>query len=386
MDRLWKLIREVEPEMVSWRRDIHAHPEPGFEEVRTAGLIAGVLKGLGLKVRTGVGGTGVVGDLEVGGKRRVGLRADMDALRMTEENDVPYRSQRTGVAHMCGHDAHVAMALATAKVLTGMKEELKQNVRFLFQPCEETPPGGGKGMVEAGVLEGVDEIYALHVDASQPSGVLSVREGAVMASSDRLEIMIEGQGGHAAAPHTTHDPVTATAEVIQALQTIASRRVDPVDPVVVSICQIEAGSAYNIIPSRVHLVGTFRTACRETRERIPGLLREITSAAAAVHGCSAVVTVTTGYPLTVNDAGAVERVRSAAGRVFENPKQLVEDKLRMGSEDFSYYLERVPGAIVWLGIRNAGKGIVAEHHHPRFDVDETALANGVALLAGLALS
>ena len=385
MEGLWQRVREVEPEVIGWRRDIHAHPEVGFEEVRTAGLVASVLEGLGLRVRKGVGGTGVVAELEAGAKTRVGLRADMDALRITEENDVPYRSQHEGVGHMCGHDAHVAMLLGVAKVLAGMRKELKHNVRFIFQPCEETPGGAAK-MVEAGVMEGVDEIYAIHVDSTQPSGVLSVREGPALASADRVKITIEGKGGHAAMPHTTHDPVVAAAEVIQAVQTIASRRTDPVDLVVVSICQVHGGTTFNVIPSRVELEGTVRTLNAETRERTIALLDEIVRLAAAVHGCKGTVEVPGKYPLVVNDAGAVKRVFKTAAVLFDSPEAVRHDQPRMGGEDFSYYLEKVPGALVWLGIRNPEKGIVHEHHHPRFDIDESALVNGVALLAGLTLS
>lgn len=386
MESLWRRIRDIEAEMIGWRRDIHAHPEPGLEEVRTAGLIAGVLEGLGLKVRKEVGGTGVVGDLEVGAKSRLALRADMDALRMTEENEAPYRSQRAGVAHMCGHDAHVAMLLATAKVLTQMKGELAHNVRFIFQPCEESPPGGAIGMLEAGVLEGVDEVYAIHVDSAQPSGIISVREGVAMASADEMRIIIEGEGGHGSAPHNAHDPVVASAEVIMALQTIVSRRMDPTDPAVVSICQVEGGTAFNIIPSRMMLRGTFRTVRRETRERIPQLLEEIVTAAAAVHGCKGTVQVMLSYPMTVNDAGAVQRVRDVVAEQFKDPEQIREAKVRMGGEDFSLFLEKVPGAIVWLGIRNPEKGFIHYHHHPRFDMDESALVNGVALFCGLAIT
>ena len=385
MKELWKVVREMESQVIAWRRDIHAHPEPAFEEVRTAGLVAEVLEKLGLSVRTGVNQTGVTADLEVGAKTRIALRADMDALKMSEDNDVSYRSKNEGVAHMCGHDAHVAMLLGTATVLSRMKDRLVHNVRFIFQPSEESPPGGAIGMLRAGVLDEVDEVYAIHMDATVEVGLFKIRTGVSMASADKVELVIEGKGGHAAAPHLTHDPVVAAAEVILAIQTIASRRIDPTDPVVVSICQTEASTAFNVIPSKVHLGGTYRTLCDKTRQEMPGLIEEIASAAASVHRCSATMTVTEGYPMTVNDPHAVQRVRDVVSELFEEPEQIGQHKARMGSEDLSFFLENKPGSIIWLGIRNAQKGIVHPGHHSRFDLDEDALVNGVALLSGLAL-
>ncbi len=385
MKELWKVVREVESQVIAWRRDIHAHPELGFEEVRTAGLIAEVLKKLGLSVRTGIAQTGVTADLDVGARTRIALRADMDALKMTEENDAEYRSKNEGVAHMCGHDAHVAMLLGTATALSRMKDQLTHNVRFIFQPSEESPPGGAIGMLRAGVLEDIDEVYAIHVDATVEAGLFKIRTGASLASADEIELVIEGKGGHAAAPHLTHDPVVAAAEVILAIQTIASRRIEPIDPVVVSICQTEAGTAFNVIPSKVRLRGTYRTMCDKTRQEMPGLISEVASAAASVHRCRAALTVTEGYPMTVNDPRTVGRVHDVVSKLFEEPEQIGQHKPRMGAEDFSFFLENKPGSLIWLGIRNAEKGIVHAHHHPRFDLDEDALVNGVALLSGLAL-
>ena len=385
MKALWEAVRQVEDQVVAWRRDIHAHPEPAFEEVRTAGLAAEVCKQLGFEVRTGIAKTGLVADLDVGADRRIGFRADMDALKMTEENDLPYRSLNEGVAHMCGHDAHTAMLLGTATVLAGMKEQLGCNVRFIFQPSEEAPPGGAVDMVRAGAHEGLDEVYAIHVDSSHPTGVFCVNEGATLASADEFEICIRGKGGHGASPHVTHDPIVAASEVILALQTIVSRRRDPIDPVVVSVCQVNAGTAFNVIPMHATLKGTFRTLCDATRQMMPGTIEEVARTAASVHRCEVDMKLFRGYPMTINHPRQVQRVRDVIGKLFDNPEQFGERPARMGGEDFSFFLEKVPGAFIWLGTKNPEKGIIHEGHHPRFNIDEAAMVNGVALFCGLAL-
>ena len=384
---LWEQVNRVEPQVIAWRRDIHAHPEGGFVEFRTARLVADCLSALGLSVRTGVARTGVVADLEAPGKStRVALRADMDALELTETAETEYRSNTPGLMHACGHDAHTAMLLGVATVLSRMRQSLAHSVRFVFQPAEEHPPGGAVAMVEAGVLEGVNEIYAIHVDSALEAGIFSANAGVAMASTDEFHVVIEGRGGHAASPHLTHDPIVASAGVILALQTIASRRVDPIDPVVLSICQVKAGTAFNIIPEEVSLCGTVRTLKTETRRQIPKLMEETILGVAAGYGCRATVDFHEQYPVTVNDPRAVERVRTAAARLFPDAPHFRRSDPRMGAEDFSYYVQNVPGALVWLGVKNADKGIVHPHHHPRFDLDEAALKNGVALLAQLTLS
>lgn len=370
-------VRSLEPGMVETRREIHRHPEPGFEEHRTAELVAGRLRALGLEVRTGLAKTGVLGVLR-GAKpgKTLLVRADMDALPLTEETGRAFASQRAGFMHACGHDAHVSIALGAAEALVARRGELAGNVVFCFQPAEEGP-GGALPMIEQGALRSpsVDACVGLHVWNDLPVGQIGVRPGPLMASVDEVEITLSGGGGHGAAPHQTRDLVVAAAHIVTALQTVKSRRIDPQDPVVVTIAAIHGGHAFNIIPDRVTLRGTIRTFDAKVRDRVEEEVRALVTGVGAAFGAKVDVRYRRGYPTTVNDKAWSQLVSEAAAEVV-GEGAVVEPRRTMGGEDMSYFLERVPGCFFFLGTRNPDKGLEAPHHSPRFDVDEDALAIG----------
>jgi amidohydrolase len=378
------LAAGIHEQVIAWQRALHADPEIGFDTVRTAALAAGVLREAGLAVREGVGRTGVVADLEVPGARQcLAFRADMDALPMDEENDLPHRSRNPGAAHMCGHDAHTAMLLGAARVLAGQRDALRCSLRFVFQPNEESLPGGAPGMIEDGCLEGVDRIYGMHVWPLLATGSIGIRSGPAMARPDTWQIGVLGKGGHAAAPHETLDPVVAAAHLVTALQTIVSRNVDPLDAVVVSVTRILAGSADNVIPARAELGGTIRSFREECGDLARRRLEEIAARVTAAFGADATVEITRGYPVLVNDPAACAAAAAALAPAID-----VTDEVQpsLGGEDFAYYLEKVPGAFLFLGNRNEARGLTHFCHHPRFQVDEEALRVGVHAWLRLALA
>ena len=383
--RILASARALYAQIVAWRREIHEHPEPAFEEVRTGALVAQVLESCGVAVRRGVGKTGVIGSLQMANARRtVGLRADMGALRMREETGLPFASKRADVGHLCGHDSHVAMLLGAAKILAGLGKEIPNSVRFLFQPAEEVPPGGAAPLIEAGALEGVDEIFAIHVDPLLPTGVVGVRSGPSMAATDSIQIRIIGKGAHAAMPHLSADPVVAAGQVILALQTITSRRKDPMEPAVVSMCTIKGGTQFNIIPSEVSLGGTVRTLSEALRQKMPGMIEEIAGGAAAAHGCQVECKYSFGYPVLCNHDGSVNKARRTAEMLFGQEADVREQPARMGGEDFALYVQKVPGAMLRVGVTDPSVKDPAPLHSPKFVLDEEALWRGAALYAGLA--
>ena len=378
------LASGIRDRVLAWQRAIHADPELGFDTVRTAALVARELRAAGLDVREGVGRTGVTADLEVpGAGRRLALRADMDALPMDEESDLPHRSKNPGAAHMCGHDAHTAMLLGAARVLAGMKDAVPCSLRFLFQPSEEAMPGGAPAMIEDGCLDGVDRVFGIHIWPLLDTGQVGLVVGPAMARPDIWGITLTGKGGHAATPHKTRDPVIAAAHLVTALQTVVSRNLNPLDAAVLSVTQVHAGSADNVIPKQAVVRGTIRSFRREAGAIVRGRLREVTQRMAEVFAMEAEVEIVDGYPVLVNDADTADLVKRAlAGRV-----PLTHDvQPSLGGEDFAYYLEKVPGAFLFLGNRNLDKGIEHFCHHPRFRVDEDALDIGVKVWLSLALS
>ena len=378
------MAREMKERLVEIRRDFHRHPETGFNETRTGKVIADHLEGLGLKVESGVGRTGICGLLEgSGGTRCIAVRADMDALPMQEEKESPYRSANEGVMHSCGHDAHMTCALGAAAILSRLKEELGGSVKFIFQPAEEMLPGGARLMIEDGILEhpAVNAIISLHTDPLTESGKIAIRGGPLMASADIFTIGVTGDGGHGALPHLASDTVVTSAEIVAALQTIASRRIDPLVPVVVSICSIHGGTSFNILPAEVELKGTVRTLSREARDRVQDLIKEISENICCAHRCRARIDYREGVPVLVNDGGIIELVRKSAVALFgEESIRELKDPI-MGGEDFAFYLERIPGAMFWLGVRNAEVDAVHSWHSPYFDIDEEALPVGAAVLS-----
>ena len=370
-------------ELIAIRRDIHQHPEIGFEVQRTAGIAADAMNALGLTVRTEVGQTGVVADLEIpGAKSRIALRADMDALPMQEEGDVPYRSTIPGRAHMCGHDAHTTMLIGAARLLAERRNELKHSVRFIFQPHEEGTPGGAPGMIADGALDGVDEIYALHVWPWLDTGTIGICKGPAMAQSDGFSITIRGRGGHAAAPHQCIDPIPLGAQLVTAFQSIVSRQVDPLESAVISVTQFRGGGdAYNVIPETCFLGGTVRSYQRPIQQLVEKNMRQLAQHLAEAAGATASFDYDHGFPPVINHEQACERAVAASQNLV---KVIYPAERAMFGEDFAYYGEKVPACFIQLGCRNEAKGIVNPLHHPRFDIDEDVLLKGAQALASIA--
>ncbi len=357
-------------EIVRLRRDFHMHPELGFEEERTSGIVRDYLNDLGITTKR-MAGTGVVGYLNNGGEKTVGIRADMDALPITEMNDVPYRSQNPGKMHACGHDAHTAMLLVSAKILS--EREFDGNIRFVFQPAEEGLNGARK-MVEEGAIDGVDEIIGMHVWIGFPTATIAISPGPILGSVGQFRIAVHGRGGHGAAPQLTVDPIVSASEIIMALQTIVSRNTDPIDTAVLTVGKINGGTAFNIIPEKVEMEGTVRTFSEEVEKMIAQRMKEIAENVARAHGGSADVKYLHLNHATVNDT----RLAEIGKRVASQFTTVTEQGRAMGGEDFSEYARRIPGLFAYLGIANQEKGFVYPHHNPRFDMDEDALPYGVA--------
>ena len=359
--------------LVQVRRDLHRHPEIAFEEAGTAAKIADALGRLDISPRHGVGRTGVSADVGTGGDRLL-VRADMDGLPLTEASGVDFESETPGRMHACGHDGHVAIALAVAARLA--RNPAARPLRFLFQPAEERG-GGARACVADGALEGVDAAVGLHLWNQLPVGRVGVNRGALMAAVDEFEIHVEGRGGHGAAPHETSDPIVAAARIVEAVQTIVSREVSPLDAAVVTIASVHGGDAFNVIPSDVRLTGTARWFRDSTGEAIAEKLERVVSATAAAAGVSARLDYRRINRPTVNDRGIADVVIETAVNLLG--KENVETETRtMGGEDMSVYLDRVPGCFFFVGSAPAGPH--RPHHSPRFAIDERALAIGVALM------
>jgi amidohydrolase len=375
--------KEVQPRVVEWRRYFHENPEPALKEFKTAKKVEETLKSFGIETRMMAGGIAVRGFLKGGNPgKTIALRADIDALPMAEETQLPFQSKNPGVFHACGHDAHTAMLLGAAQILTGMRSELSGNVVFIFQPAEETGEGAQK-MVAEGVLEKVDAVFGVHVVAAFPSGTLHYKSGPLMAAGDFFDVKISGKGGHGGMPQAAIDPITIASQAIAAVQTIVSREIDPLESAVVSICKIQAGSAYNIIPDFATFGGTLRSHSPELREYLPKRMEEVIKGVVAAMRGSYEFTLHKRFPATANDEKMTSFVAQIAREIM-GPDKIFPMKPLMGSEDFSYYLEKVPGAFVFLGGANKGKGIVYPQHHPKFDLDEDTLPFGTALHVAVA--
>lgn len=392
LDRLKQLVAEHTPATVALRHDIHAHPELGFEEHRTAGLVSDALTELGIEHLTGVGGTGVVAHLPGGDGPPVALRADMDALPMAETSGVAWASQTPGCMHACGHDGHTSILVGTARILAALRDEvgLPRPVTLIFQPAEEGG-GGGRVLVEAGALDGrllgpsVAEAFALHGWPLHDLGKVGSRPGPLLAAVDRWEIELTGVGGHAAIPHQSRDVIVCASALVSALQQVASRNVAPTDSVVLSVTQLHAGTSHNILPEKALLAGTARTLSAQTRDLVEARFREIVAGVCAAHRCEARITYDRGYPVTLNDPALVEQVaplvKEALGQEvwFEPPHPV------MGGEDFSYYGEQVPAVFFMLGTRPPGRTDYPGVHHPDYDFNDEAVSLGLTLMASLAL-
>jgi hippurate hydrolase len=376
-------IADFAPELTEWRRDIHAHPELGLEEHRTSELVAARLASWGIEVTRGLAGTGVVGTLRNGtGTRAIGLRADMDALEMTEANDFPHRSVNVGKMHACGHDGHTTMLLGAAKYLAETRN-FDGTVHFIFQPAEEGL-GGGRIMVEEGLFDRFpcDAVYGAHNDTGLPVGTMVAVAGSVSAASDRFWIRIQGRGGHAARPHRAIDPLVVGCHVVLALQTVVARRVDPQEAAVLSITQFHAGSTGNVIAEEAVLNGTVRTLRPEVQDEVQALLTSIATATAAAHGAEAVVDYERGYPPVVNAAEPTERAALAAARVLGEDRVIRERRPGMGGEDFSFMAQRVPGCFVRIGQAEGERGSTPVHN-PRYDFNDAILPIGASFWSTL---
>ena len=394
-------INAVEQEMLTWRRHLHQHPELSNREAETAKFIAEKLRLLGLEPKTGVARHGVVAVLKGAQPGPVvALRSDMDGLPVVEESTLPfasrarteYEGRSVGVMHACGHDTHMAMLLATAKVLTGMKDRLRGSVVFIFQPAEESvppaeQPAGAELMVKEGVLKDppVDAIFGLHVFSNVPTGYVAWRSGPMMAAADSYEITVRGRQTHGAAPWTGVDPIVIGSQIVMALQTIVSRQVDITSqPAVLTVGQFESGVRHNIIPDSARLVGTIRTFDAAMRKDIHARIQRTAGSIAEAAGGTAEVKINPGYPVTVNDPALTERMLPTLRRLLGD--RLVESPKIGGAEDFSYFLQQVPGVFLFLGITPPAEvGKAAQNHSPKFMVDEAALITGVRTLVNLTL-
>lgn len=381
---------ELREELTAIRRELHAHPELSWKETETSKFIEKRLRELGFEnIRRGFKGTasGVVADL-TGGKPGpcVALRADIDALPVQEATGLPYASVVPGVMHACGHDAHIAMLLGAARILGELRKDIPGRVRVIFQPAEEAGyDSGAPAMIAEGALEGVAAIAGIHAWSQTPAGTFGFRKGTFMASADIWEATIRGKGGHGSAPHNAVDPTVALAHIISMLQTVVSRELDPLESAVVSVGKVEAGVAPNVIPDKALVTGNVRTTSRETRAGIEGRMRRIIDGVSAALRCETELKYTRIYPVTVNDSRTTDILVAAAGGIVGADK-LAEMPIIMGSEDFSYYGEKVPAAYGVLGIGDGEKGTDKQHHSPQFAVNDDVLGLGASILAAFALS
>ncbi|RIW35355.1 amidohydrolase [Bacillus salacetis] len=386
LETLFEHLENRWEEMVEIRRYLHQHPEVSFKEYKTSKYIADFYRKLGIDVTTEVGGNGVIARVQ-GGKpgKTIGLRADFDALPIHDEKEVPYRSTVEGVMHACGHDGHTAALLILAKSINELKAELPGALVFIHQHAEEYAPGGAKSMVEAGCLEGVDAVFGTHLWATEPLGTIQHRVGPIMAAADRFEIIIQGAGGHGAQPHKTKDSIVAASQLVGTLQQIVSRRVNPIEPAVVTIGSFVAENAFNVIADTAKLAGTVRTFSEETRDFITSEMEKIIKGICLSADCSYTFTYDKGYPAVVNHQAETAHLIKAAKGV-KGVDTIEESEMQMGGEDFAYYLQEVPGTFFFTGAKPEGVEQPYPHHHPKFDFDEKAMLVAACVLAKAAIT
>ena len=376
-------------QVIAWRRDIHAHPELSQHEERTSALVAGVLESLGLEVTRNVGGFGVVGLLRGKGEgKTIALRADMDALPLTEATGLPFASQTPGVMHACGHDTHTAMLLGVACALRDLRDELRGSVKFIFQPAEElNPTGGAPGMITDGVLEGVDALLALHVWPSFETGQVVTRPGALMAASDRVFLTVKGQSAHGSRPDQGVDAIVAAAHVVTGLQAVISRSVSPLASAVLTIGTIHGGARYNVIPDCVKLEGTVRTLNPDVQDRMPELITRTARGIAEAFGAACDVEYVRGYPPMMNDPALTEKVCASVRKRLGEDSVKIAGQPDLTAEDFAFFARERPAVMVWLGCRP--KGVKPEDmgmlHNTRFSPDEECFKYGIEFFAGSAI-
>ena len=383
-DKIRPEIQALQPQLVAFRRQIHQQPELGFQEQLTAAAIASKLREWGIPHETGIAQTGIVAIIQ-GHKtsfrlRTLAIRADMDALPIQEANDVPYKSRHNGVMHACGHDGHTAIALMTAYYLFQHRSSFAGTVKIIFQPAEEGP-GGAKPMIEAGVLThpDVDAIIGLHLWNNLPLGTIGVRSGALMAAVERFSLTIQGKGGHGAMPHQTVDAIVVGSQIVNSLQTIVSRNVNPIDSAVVTVGKFHAGTAKNVIADTAEIEGTVRYFNADLAGFFNRRIEAIVAGICSSYGASYQLDYISFYPPVINDEKITDLVRSIATDLVETPFGIVPECQTMGGEDMSFFLQQVPGCYFFLGSANPDRSLAYPHHHPRFDFDETALSTGVEM-------
>lgn len=387
-EQIKALAKKYAPDFIDIRHHLHAHPELSYQEFETSKFIQQQLTSMGIPFRV-MATTGVTGIIEGKnpGSRIIALRADMDALPIKEENDIPYKSKNEGVMHACGHDVHTTCLLGAAKILNELKDQWEGTVKLVFQPGEEKNPGGASYMIRDGVLENPvpQGILALHVNTILEAGQLSFRSGKVMASADELYITVKGKGGHAASPHLTIDPILIASHLIIALQQIISRNNNPFNPSVLSITAFNAGTTTNVIPNEVKLMGTFRAMDEAWRFKAHELIRQTCENLCRSMGGDVDLHIDVGYPCVMNN----EKLNAAAmqlAREYMGEENVSETELRMGAEDFGYYAQLIPACFFRLGTMNKAKGITAGVHTPVFNIDESAIETGIGMMAWLGSS
>ncbi len=387
-EKIKKLAAEYTDEFIQIRHHLHAHPELSYKEFETSKFIQKKLAEFGIEYKV-VATTGVVGLIKGRDpqKRIIALRADMDALPITEENNVEYKSQNAGVMHACGHDVHSTCLLGAAKILNELKDEFEGTVKLIFQPGEEKNPGGASIMIKEGVLEDPkpQAILALHVHPGLEVGKLSFRSGMVMASADEIYITIKGKGGHAASPHLTTDTILIASHLIISLQQLVSRNNDPFNPSVLSITSFQGGNTTNVIPSEVKLMGTFRAMNEAWRFKAHDLIKKHSTELVHAMGAEIDITIDVGYPFVLNNEQLTNTAKLKAGEYMGN-ENIEQTELRMGAEDFAYYSHQIPACFYRLGVGNISKGIMSGVHTPKFNIDESAIETGIGIMAWLAVS
>jgi amidohydrolase len=380
-----QLVDEIKEEVIAWRRHLHANPELSFHEEKTAQFVYETLQSFGNLQLSRPTKTSVMARL-IGDEpgKVVAIRADMDALPIQEENTFEFASKNPGVMHACGHDGHTAMLLGTAKILSRLRQQIKGEVRFLFQHAEELHPGGAEEMVQAGVMDGVDVVIGTHLWAPLETGKIGIVYGPMMASPDRFFIRIHGKGGHAALPHQTIDSIAIGAQVVTNLQHIVSRNTDPLEPLVVSVTQFIGGTTHNVIPGSVEIQGTVRSFDATLRQNVPKLMERIIKGITEAHGATYEFEYEYGYRPVVNNEKVTRVIEETVREVF-GEEAIDHLKPNMGGEDFSAFQQKAPGSFFYVGAGNKEKGIVYPHHHPRFTIDEDALEIGVRVFVHAAL-
>ncbi len=376
-----KEIQKISDDIYTYRRDFHQNPELSFQEYRTAETISKYLDSFGITHKTNIGGTGIVGEIDFGSGPTIALRADMDALPIQEIGDLEYKSKNEGVMHACGHDGHMAILLGTANVLSKNKKIKKGKIRFIFQPAEEGG-GGARYMIEDGCLEGVDEIYGLHLWNYQPLGEIGVKEGPIMAAADMFDIIVKGKGGHGATPQGTIDAIVVASHLVTTLQTIVSRDTNPLENTVVTIGEISGGENFNVIADQVKLSGTTRAYTEKNRIMIKNRMKDIIDGVSKAFGSEIVLNYKEGYPPTINHKIPTKYILDSASQVVG--KGAGFPYLSMGGEDFSYYLQNIPGCFFFIGSAPDEKDTLSTPHHcSHFNIDERALLVGASVYINL---